>query len=141
MKLLENDIIKLRAVEPEDINLLYEWENNTEIWTVSNTFAPFSKYILKQYIENSHLSIFETGQLKFMVKLKAENRTVGAVDLFEFDIFHRRAGVGILINNKLDRKQGYAASALSLLVEYSFYYLQLHQHLLMPPHGSIVSMK
>ena len=64
MKLLENELVKLRALEPADVELLYEWENDTEIWTVSNTIAPFSKYLLKQYIENSHLSIYEAGQLK-----------------------------------------------------------------------------
>ena len=56
--------IMLRALEPEDLELLYEWENNEIYWTLSNTVAPFSKFILKRYLENSHKNIYETGQLR-----------------------------------------------------------------------------
>ena len=58
MNILESVNIKLRAPEPEDIDLLYEWENNTEIWYLSNTLTPFSKYSLKKFIEHSHLDIY-----------------------------------------------------------------------------------
>lgn len=50
--LLQSELIKLRAMEPEDIEILYRWENDTDIWKVSNTIAPFSKYVLRQFIEN-----------------------------------------------------------------------------------------
>lgn len=127
MKLLTDNTIKLRPLEAEDIDLLYEWENNTEIWPVSNTLVPFSRYILKQYLETAHQSIFETGQLKLIIELIDEKRAIGATDLFDFDIFHKRAGIGILINNKNDRKQGYATAALNLMIDYCFTYLKLNQ--------------
>ena len=50
--------IKLRALEPEDLELLYEWENNESYWTISSTISPFSKYTLKRYLENSHKNIY-----------------------------------------------------------------------------------
>ena len=49
---MESELIRLRALEPEDVNILYKWENDTEIWKVSNTVAPFSKHMLRQFIEN-----------------------------------------------------------------------------------------
>ena len=30
--MLSGTIIKLRAIEPRDLDLMYVWENDTEIW-------------------------------------------------------------------------------------------------------------
>ncbi len=127
--MLEGKNIKLRALEPSDIDLLYDWENNTKIWTISNTLAPFSKFILKQYLENSHLDIYQTKQLRLIIELKSKdtNIPIGAIDMFDFDPYHLRAGVGILISTEEHRKKGYATEALQILINYSFLYLGLHQ--------------
>ena len=119
--------IKLRALEPEDLELLYEWENNELYWTISNTISPFSKYTLKRYLENSHKNIYESGQLRLMIEHIHDKVTVGTIDLFDFDPFHRRAGLGILIANEAYRRKGYASMALTGLIEYCFKTLQLHQ--------------
>ncbi len=122
--------IFLRAVEPYDIDVLYRWENDPEIWQVSNTITPFSKFILEKYIETAHLDIYQAKQLRLMIDV-SENRgvprTVGTADLFDFDPFHNRAGVGILVGNRSDRNKGIATLALRKLIDYSFNTLQLHQ--------------
>lgn len=125
--LLENEIIKLRAVEPEDLDIIYEWENNSAVWRLSNTLVPFSRFVIKQYLENSHLSIYETSQLRLMIVSKQKYEAIGTVDLFDFDAFNQRAGVGILINEPKNRRKGFAETALNLLIEYSFVHLSLHQ--------------
>lgn len=120
----------LRAPEPDDINVLYRWENDPEIWHVSNTITPFSKYILEKYIENAHLDIYQVKQLRLMIDVRDSSlhiRTVGTIDLFDFDPYHSRAGVGILIGDKSDRNKGYATLALQKFIDYSFNTLQLHQ--------------
>ena len=119
--------IKLRALEPEDLELLYEWENEDEYWAISNTLSPFSRYTLKLYIENSHKTVYETGQLRLMIDLIPEKKTIGTIDLFDFDSYHQRAGVGILIADKTYRNKGYAGMALQCLIRYCFETLQLHQ--------------
>lgn len=119
--------IRLRALEPEDLELLYEWENNDAYWVISNTVAPFSKYTLKRYMENSHKSIYETGQLRLMIDLFAEKETIGTIDIFDFDPFHKRAGIGILIADEAQRRKGYASMALKCLIDYCFKTLQVHQ--------------
>lgn len=119
--------IKLRAVEPEDLELLYSWENDNQYWVISNTVAPFSKYTLKRYIENSHKNIFVTGQLRLMIELVKTKMTIGTIDLFDFDPFHKRAGLGILIADEGFRKKGYASMALTCLIDYCFKTLLLHQ--------------
>lgn len=124
---LKNNGIILRPLEPEDLSFLYNCENNTDIWQVSNTLSPYSKYILKQYIENSHLDIYTTKQLRLIIEHEEARVAIGAIDLFDFDPFHQRAGIGILISEQSKRKQGYAFQALQLIIEYCFNHLQLHQ--------------
>lgn len=119
--------IKLRAVEPEDLELLYEWENNNQYWIISNTVTPFSKYTLKRYIENSHKNIYVTSQLRLMIGHIRTGKTIGTIDIFDFDPFHKRAGLGILIAEESYRKKGYASMALTCLIEYCFGTLLLHQ--------------
>jgi len=119
--------IRLRALEPEDLELLYLWENDDSNWIISNTISPFSRFTLKRYLENSHKSIYETGQLRLMIDHIPDNATIGTIDLFDFDPFHKRAGIGILIADENYRRKGYASMALTCLSSYCFRTLHLHQ--------------
>jgi diamine N-acetyltransferase len=119
--------ISLRALEPEDLELLYKWENNISYWIISSTVVPFSKYTLKRYLENSHKNIYETGQLRLMIDHINDHATIGTIDIFDFDPFHKRAGLGILIADEAYRRKGFASMALKCLIDYCFSTLQLHQ--------------
>ena len=114
-------------MEPEDLELLYEWENNASNWVISNTITPFSKFTLKRYLKNSHKNIYETGQLRLMIDQFEEKVTIGTIDIFDFDLFHKRAGIGILIADEAYRRKGYGSMSLNCLIEYCFNKLQLHQ--------------
>jgi diamine N-acetyltransferase len=120
--------LALRAVELSDADLIFQFENDPSVWQVSNTISPFSRYVIEQYILSSDQDIFTAKQLRLMIDHKSgdELRTIGAIDLFDFEPMHRRAGVGILILNK-ERGQGFASEALELLMTYVFETLQLHQ--------------
>ncbi|MDP4222246.1 MAG: GNAT family N-acetyltransferase [Bacteroidota bacterium] len=119
--------ISLRALEPEDLELLYEWENNMAYWVISSTVSPFSKFTLKRYLKNSHKNIYESGQLRLMVDHIEDKVTIGTIDIFDFDPFHKRAGLGILIAREDYRRKGYASMALKCVIDYCFRTLQLHQ--------------
>lgn len=124
--LLENGKIQLRAVEPEDLDRLYAWENNPQLWAVGNTRNPYSRFILKQYILDSDKDIYETNQLRLMIVSKAAGETVGTVDLFDFDIHHSRIALGLFVDPSFQGK-GFAKAALHLVEEYVFNFLQLNQ--------------
>jgi diamine N-acetyltransferase len=123
MKLTSKNI-KLRALEPEDINFLFDTENSEEFWEVSNTHTPFSKYILTQYIANSHQDIYQAKQLRLIIE--HNNKAIGMIDLFDFNPQHKRAGIGILILKEFQNK-GFASETLGLFIKYLFNDLQLHQ--------------
>jgi diamine N-acetyltransferase len=118
--------ISLRPLEPEDIELLYEWENNMNIWNVSNTRTPFSKYVLVEYLKESAKDIYETKQLRLVIQNELFE-PVGAVDLFDFDPYHMRAGIGILIHKTENRNHGYASDALNAIFGYAVEVLGLKQ--------------
>jgi len=88
--MIQNDEVLLRAVEPGDVELLYDWENRMELWPVSNTLTPFSKAQLARYVKNAALDVFQTKQLRLMMdalQLQEKPLTVGMIDLFDFDLF------------------------------------------------------
>ncbi len=126
MDLLRNDKIWLRAPEPEDLERLYRWENDTACWNVGNTLAPYSRFLLKRYITEAHRDIYELKQLRLMIVLVASNETIGMIDLYDFDPHHRRAGIGLLIDPHF-QGNGWASEAVDLLRQYAFSFLQLHQ--------------
>ncbi|MCW5519667.1 GNAT family N-acetyltransferase [Aureitalea sp. L0-47] len=127
MKTLKSDTILLRALEQTDLDLLYELENDESVWEVSNTTTPYSKFVLKQYLENAHRDIYEVKQLRLVICVAENRKPIGLVDLFDFEPKHNRAGVGIVIFDRDERNKGYASDALKMIADYSFTHLKLHQ--------------
>ncbi len=127
MKTLEGKNCYLRALEPRDLELLYQLENDESVWEVSNTQTPYSKYVLKQYLENAHRDIYEVKQLRLVICPTDTKDGIGFIDLFDFDPKHSRVGVGIIIFSEADRQKGYASESLSLLCNYARTHLQIHQ--------------
>lgn len=123
---LKGKHIYLRALEPEDLDFVYEIENNTSLWNLSDTQTPYSRFLIKQYLENAQQDIYEAKQLRLAI-CSLNKETIGLIDLFDFDIKNKRAGIGILIKDKANRYKGYGKEALNLLVNYCFKTLHLHQ--------------
>lgn len=117
--------IFLRALEPSDLPQLYAWENEPANWLVSNTTAPFSRYILQKFIESPQ-DLYTQRQLRLMVCEKDTQQVVGAVDIFDFEPSHQRAGIGILIAPEF-RQRGYGLESIQLVKKYLFDTMLLHQ--------------
>ncbi len=127
MKKLKGENIFLRALEPEDLEFLYTLENDESLWEVSNTSVPFSKEILQQYLENSHRDIYDIKQLRLVICKIKDEKSVGLIDLFEFEPKHNRVGVGIVIYSEEEKRRGFAQDALKLTCNYAFTHLNVHQ--------------
>jgi len=118
--------IKLRALEPTDVDLLYSWENNMAIWKVSNTIVPFSKETISQFISYER-DLYADKQLRLVICKLEDEKAIGTIDLFDYDLRHQRAGVGVLLAEESERKKGCASEALEIVVRYGFSTLMLHQ--------------
>lgn len=124
--ILENDKIKLRAPELEDLETIFNWENDTDLWNLSQTQLPFSRFDIEQFILQSNHDIFAEKQFRFIIEAIPGKNIVGAIDIFDFDIQNKRAGVGILIDKNY-RKLGMGSQALEVLINYAKTTLNLHQ--------------
>ncbi len=126
MLTLKGKNIYLRALEPEDLDFIYIIENNERIWEMSSTQTPYSRFLIKQYLENAHQDIYEAKQLRLVI-CSNDHATLGLIDLFDYNPTHNRSGVGIIIAEDKDRGKGYGAEALELIINYGFTHLRLHQ--------------
>jgi len=126
MVTLTGNTIFLRALEPHDLDFLFKLENDESVWEVSETLAPYSRYVLKQYLENSHKDIYEVKQLRLAIS-DFEEHLLGFIDLFDFNPRHMRAGIGIIVLQEANRNKGIGTEALDLMINYTFNHLNLHQ--------------
>ena len=116
--------LKLRALEPNDLELIYEVENDKSLWVYSNTSSPFSRHTLKKFIENSHLDIIEHKQLRLVIT--DDEQSYGFIDLYDYDFINRRVGVGIIIFKKY-RSKGIGLNSLQLTENYLLEHVPIHQ--------------
>ncbi|MDO7850547.1 GNAT family N-acetyltransferase [Hymenobacter convexus] len=119
-------LIRLRALEPTDLDFLYQLENDRDIWGVSDTLAPMSRHALREYLAHATTDIYVVRQLRQVITTEIGQIPVGVIDLFEYDPLHQRAGVGITILAS-ERRHGYARQALASLQKYAREVLRLHQ--------------
>lgn len=126
METLKGNHIYLRALEPEDIGFLYKLENTESVWEVSETQVPYSRFLLKEYLKNSHKDIYSTKQLRLVI-CKLNEEVIGFIDMYDFNPLHQRAGIGIVILEDAERGKGYGGEALQLVCSFGFKHLNLHQ--------------
>ena len=124
---LKGKNIFLRALEPNDLEFIYAIENDESVWEISHTQTPYSRFLVRQYLENANHDIYEAKQLRLAICENDDENAIGLIDLFDFDPKNNRAGIGILIKNTNDRNQGIGTEAVGLLINYAFYNLNLNQ--------------
>ena len=124
--MLRSDLICLRALEKSDLDFLYQLENDPVIWGVSDTLAPVSRHMLRRYLDHAAADWHEVRQLRLIICAAADERPVGTLDFFNYEPLHQRAGVGITVL-AAERRCGFAAAALALVVDYARHTLRLHQ--------------
>ena len=124
--MLHSQRLHLRALEPGDADFMYEVENDVEAWRYSDTIAPLSRRILRDYALTYEADPFTAGQLRLIITEKENGTPVGIVDLYDVSQRHQRSFIGIYICEAF-RKKGYAAETLDLIEDYAHNTLHLHQ--------------
>lgn len=124
--MLHSQRLHLRALEPSDADFMYEVENDAQAWRYSDTIAPLSRRILRDYALTYDADPFTAGQLRLIITEKETSRPVGIIDLYEVSQRHQRAFIGIYILND-ERGKGYGDETLQLIEDYAHNTLHLHQ--------------
>lgn len=123
---LKGKLISLRGPEPDDLDTLYLWENDTALWPYGSTRAPLSRHQLWQYLDSYDGDIFSQKQLRMIIVDNSTGSAVGTIDLYDFDPRDARVSIGIFIA-ETHRRRGYAAEALALVSDYARETLAMHQ--------------
>lgn len=124
--LLKGNTVSLRAPEPDDLDKLYLWENDTTLWPHGSTRAPFTRHQLWQYIDSYDGDIFSARQLRFIIVSNESGEAVGTADIYDFDPLDGHAKTGIFVDSSY-RLRGIGSEALALLAEYAHRCTPLHQ--------------
>lgn len=120
MRFLEDDILRLRAVEPSDADMMWSVETDSSQWLDNGMSAPYSRHNLREYADNYDADPIRAGQLRLVAELKESDRysVVGLVDLYDISSICRTAFIGIYICEPY-RGNGHASRALSLMEKYA----------------------
>ncbi|GHT56093.1 N-acetyltransferase [Bacteroidia bacterium] len=140
MAYLENENLLLRALEPEDLDDLYRWENDSELWKYGSTLTPYSKFALRDYLISSVNDLVQCKQLRLVAVDKKAGKSIGTIDLYDYDPIHLRAGIGILLDVTY-RSKGFGKEMLELMKEYAFRVLHLNQLFAYIPENNMASFR
>jgi len=110
------DGLKLRALEPEDLDQLVRWE--TDHVDAGLRVAPYSRAVLKRYLDESHRDFWEAEQVRFVLSTP-DGRALGLFDVFNAQPVHQRAEVALLVD-PVFRGQGLGRQGLKLVEDWAF---------------------
>ena len=114
--------ISLRAVEPEDVDMMYELENDPHIWAMGSTNVPYSRHALLRFARECQNDIYADKQVRLVVV--CDGVPAGCMDLFNLDARNLHAEVAFAILPRF-RRRGIATKALRLLTLYAQTHLGL----------------
>ena len=114
--------ILLRSLKSEDLDFLCSIENHINYFKFSDQPKFYSKEVLKEYIKNSNALISVYNQLRFVIE--HNNHAVGLIDLFDYDVKTKSAGVGIIIKEEF-QNLNYGSESLGLLISFAWDKLDL----------------
>lgn len=124
--LLSDGKYRLRAPEPDDLDVLFSMENDTSIWSVSGNAVPYSRYQIKKYIQQSQHDFYTDRQIRLIITRESDSAVMGSVDLTDIDPYNGRAEIGIALLSSY-RGQGIASAALKIVSAYAKGVLRLRQ--------------
>ncbi|MGA2489637.1 MAG: GNAT family protein [Anaerolineales bacterium] len=128
--LYEGRLVRLGPLDHEkDPPVVAGWTHDPLWRSVQDGVArPLSLEAVRRLLERIEKQMEETKNIfHFTLRLKDDNRLVGLARIFWID-FHNGTGVlNLGIGDAADRRHGYGAEALSLLLRFAFDDLNLHR--------------
>lgn len=123
--MLEKGNIRLRAVEPEDAELMWDVESDSSQWILNGMSAPLSRQNILDYALSYDADPMSARQIRLIIENKTDKEVVGIADIYDISPSHRHAFVGIYILPS-KRRQGLAVKSLGILEDYAFRLLNIN---------------
>ena len=136
--------LRLRAVEPEDAQFMYEVENDVDSWIYGDTVAPLSYEQLSTYAMTYTADPSTDGQLRLILEMRSEDgrknceedvdtgimenihhgEAIGIVDLYGINQRHGHCFIGIYIKPTL-RQMGHGREGVAQMAALARRFLNL----------------
>lgn len=123
--MLRGENVHLRALEPEDLEIFMEVENDTRLWDCSTTNVPYSRFSIRNFISSATYDIYADKQVRLVACENSSGVPVAFADIVDFDPRHMRAEVGIVVFPG-QRGKGIGLETVELLGEYAARHLRMH---------------
>jgi RimJ/RimL family protein N-acetyltransferase len=125
--MLEGELVRLRALELDDLERCYRWLNDREVaHFIEGGRYPLSMAHERDWLENA----VRNRSSFFNVLLAIETKDgvhIGNIGLHEGSPEHRTANLGIMIGEKDYWSKGYGADAIRTVLRLAFEQMNLHR--------------
>lgn len=122
--MLIGEKVDLRAVEPADFELLWQWLNNPEVMRYWG--RPGNTESMPEVARREQEQASRGNSRKYIVQTK-DGRPIGQIDYYDLDWQARSAWVSIMIGDQNHWGGGYGSDAMRTLLRYLFRELALHR--------------
>ena len=123
--MLEGQLVRLRPLEPTDLERAYTWVNDPEVIRYLALRYPMSRKDEQRWLEEAPTNSFAGG-----VRLAIETKDgvhIGNLDLHQANAEDRKAGLGIMIGDKDYWSNGYGTDATVTLLRFAFQEMNLNR--------------
>jgi len=122
--MLSGERVYLRALEYTDLARTHGWINDPEVIDAIGSRAPVSQRQQEQWFEELSR---DRSKVVFAICFKETGEHIGNVALRDIDYINRNAAMSIFIGDKRWRRKGIGTEASRLILQYAFFYLNLHK--------------
>ena len=114
-----NEIIYLRALEGSDLERIYKWHNDWNLY--EKLVGPFhfvSKQAVQAWLDRK--TAFISDEINLAICVKGSDKHVGNIYLRQINWVSRHAQLEMFIGEPEERSKGYGQSAIRQLLSYAF---------------------
>ncbi len=124
--MIEGKKVHLRALERDDIQLLWKWDNDHEVqYFMANPPAAASlDYEARRYDD---LTTNPTKRAFIIETKETPHRAIGLIDYYDLSVRNQNCWVSIMIGEKEFWGQGYGTDAMRAMLDYLFNQMHLHK--------------
>jgi RimJ/RimL family protein N-acetyltransferase len=123
--LLRGEVVYLRALEPEDAELIQRWYGHAD---TARLMGEWPRSLARRRAD-AEAAATEAGRdwFAFVICLLDDDRPVGRIDVFEIDRYNGSAGFGLAIGEHDERGRGLGTDAVNVILDFCFGQLRLER--------------